>query len=108
MNNKDSKMTEYQQVIQGIMFGNFTAEQLACIGQALRHASAQLGRQNKRELRIGTAVKFTDSRKGRTFTGTVVEIKRKNVVVLTKRQDNPGLAFDTRYNVPAQLIEVAA
>jgi 20S proteasome alpha/beta subunit len=108
MNSKDSKMTEYQTVVNSIMFGNFTTEQLTCIGQALQHAKAQLGHQVKRELRIGSAVKFTDSRKGRTFTGIVVAIKRKNVVVLTKRQDNPGLAFDTRYNVPAQLIEVAA
>lgn len=99
-------MTTYQQVVQGIMFGNFTAEQLTCIGQALTHARAQLGRQVKRELRIGSVVSFTDNRKGRTFTGTVTAIKRKNVVVLAKRQDNPWLGLDTRYNVPANLIEV--
>lgn len=101
-------MTEYQKIVQGILFGKFTAEQLAGISQALRSASADLARQTKRELRIGTAVKFTDHRKGRTFVGTVVDIKRKNVVVLTKSQNNPGLSRDVRYNVPAQLIEVAA
>ena len=101
-------MTEYQTVVNSIMFGNYTSEQLASIGQALHHAKAQLGHQVKRELRIGSAVKFTDSRKGRTFTGTVVAIKRKNVVVLTTQKDNSWLRHDTRYNVPAQLIEVAA
>lgn len=106
MNTKESKMTTYQQVVQGIMFGNFTAEQLACISQTLVHARAQLGRQVKRELRIGSIVKFTDNRKGRTFKGTVTAIKRKNVVVLVKRQDNTWLRLDTRYNVPASLIEV--
>jgi 20S proteasome alpha/beta subunit len=67
-----------------------------------------LGRQNKRELRIGTVVTFDDNRKGLSYKGTVVAIKRKNVVVLAAQKDNSWLRHDTRYNVPATLIKMAA
>ena len=98
-------MVTYEQVVNAIMFGNFNTEQVQCLSQALRHRNAQLTKENKREVRIGSVVSFND-RSGRVYTGNVVAVKRKNVVVLTTVKDNRWLSRDTRYNVPAHLLRL--
>jgi hypothetical protein len=79
-----------------IMYGNFTNDQLNSIGDAIKFARANLVRQTKRSLTIGSKVKFTSNRNGMTYTGTVDRIKIKFAVVTTPLG---------RYNVPVSMLE---
>jgi hypothetical protein len=85
-----------QEINSAIMSGNFTNDQLASIGDAIRFARANLVRQTKRQLTIGSKVKFTSNRNGMTYLGTVDKIKIKFVLVNTPQG---------RYNVPASMLE---
>ena len=79
-----------------IVSGVFTNDDLNSIADALRYARAQLAKQTRRSLMLGDTVKFTSSRNGITYTGTVNKIKQKFVLVRT----NSGL-----FNVPANMLE---
>ena len=79
-----------------IVSGVFTNDDLNSIADALRYARAQLAKQTRRSLMLGDTVKFTSSRNGVTYTGTVNKIKQKFVLVRT----NGGL-----FNVPANMLE---
>ena len=79
-----------------IISGIFTNDDLNSIADALRYARAQLAKQTRRSLMLGDTVKFTSSRNGVTYTGTVNKIKQKFVLVRT----NAGL-----FNVPANMLE---
>lgn len=79
-----------------IVSGVFTNDDLNSIADALRYARAQLAKQTRRSLMLGDTVKFTSSRNGVTYTGTVNKIKQKFVLVRT----NSGL-----FNVPANMLE---
>lgn len=79
-----------------IVSGVFTNDDLNSIADALRYARAQLAKQTRRSLMLGDTVKFTSSRNGVTYTGTVNKIKQKFVLVRT----NAGL-----FNVPANMLE---
>ncbi len=87
-----------QDVNSAIMFGSFTNEQLNSIAAAIKYRRVQLARENKRELGVGSVVKFTHPKTGRVHTGNVVKIKIKNVQV------REGL---TTWNVPANMLTVA-
>ena len=87
-----------QEINSAIMSGNFTNDQLASIGDAIRFARANLVRQTKRQLTIGSKVKFTSNRNGLTYVGDVQKVKIKFVLVKT-----PGGLF----NVPANMLETA-
>jgi hypothetical protein len=87
-----------QEINSAIMSGSFTNDQLTSIGDAIRFARANLVRQTKRQLTIGSKVKFTSNRNGMTYTGTVDKIKIKFVLVNTPQG---------RYNVPASMLENA-
>jgi len=87
-----------QEINSAIMSGSFTNDQLISIGDAIRFARANLVRQTKRQLTIGSKVKFTSNRNGMTYTGTVDKIKIKFVLVNTPQG---------RYNVPASMLENA-
>ena len=90
-------MATIQEINQTIMFGNLTNEQLNSIIGAVKFARTQLLQQNKRSLRIGSDVKFVNSRNGQTVMGKVTSIKTKNVIVAA------GL---TNWRVPANLLEI--
>ncbi len=81
-----------------IMRGNFTNDELTSIIDAVKFARAQLGRAKLRSFARGDSVKFTSARNGRTYVGTVEDVKIKNVVVNTQ--------FG-RYRVPANMLESA-
>jgi len=89
-------MTSINDVNQAIMFGNFTNEQLESITQAIRYRRTQLGKEVKRAMAPGVAVKFYHPKQGRDITGTVNRIKQKYILVDTAQG---------RYNVPANLLE---
>ena len=81
-----------------IMHGNFTNDQLASIIDAVKYARAQLTQKNKRSLMLGATVKFTNTKNGLTFVGTVDKIAIKFVTVRTPQ----GL-----WKVPASMLSVS-
>jgi hypothetical protein len=89
-------MNSIDSVTQAIMYGNFSNEDLEAVSQAIRYRRAQLGREVKRAMAPGVAVKFYHPKQGRDITGTVNRIKQKYILVDTAQG---------RYNVPANLLE---
>jgi len=81
-----------------ILHGNFTNDQLISIIDAVKYARAQLTQKNKRSLMLGATVKFTSTKNGLTFVGTVDKIAIKFVTVRTPQ----GL-----WKVPANMLSVA-
>jgi hypothetical protein len=86
-----------QSINTEIIQGNFTNDQLSSIIDAVKFARARLGEVNKRALRLGATVKFTSSKTGMTYTGSVDKIAIKFVTVRT----SAGL-----WKVPANMLEV--
>ena len=87
-----------QTVNAEILAGNFTNEQLSSVIDAVKFARARLTEVNKRSLRVGGAVKFTSTKNGMTYNGTVDKIAIKFVTVRTQQ----GL-----WRVPANMLETA-
>lgn len=92
------QLSDQQVLCQKIMFGGFTNTELDGITQALQFARAQLAKATRRSVSVGDTVKFTSNRNGQTYTGTVEKVKIKYILVRTAVG---------RYNVPANMIEVA-
>jgi len=80
------------------MSGTLTNDDIERVAQALKHARAQVGREVKRQLAPGASVKFYHPKQNFYIAGTVNRIKQKYVLVDTPKG---------RYNVPANLLEVA-
>lgn len=87
-----------QDVNSAIMFGNFTNDQLDSIFAAVKYRRNQITRETKRELSVGSVVKFTHPKTGREHRGNVVKINIKKVQV------KEGF---TTWNVPANMLTVA-
>ncbi len=87
-----------QEINTAIIAGQFTNDQLTSIGDAIRYARAQLGKDKIREFRKGDTVKFTSAKRGCVVTGTVSKVAIKYVTVST----NQGL-----WKVPANMLEAA-
>ena len=85
-------------IITELMSGSLTNDDIERVAQALKHARAQVGRQVKRQLAPGASVKFYHPKQNFYIAGTVNRIKQKYVLVDTARG---------RYNVPANLLEMA-
>lgn len=83
-----------QEIVRAIVSGSFTADEVRSFYDAYRFASGQLCRKNTFTLRRGQTVKFT-GRGGVVVTGTVDEVKVKNVIVKVA---------NTRYRVPASML----
>ena len=98
------KLSTIQQVNQAIMFGDFTNDELNSINDAIKFARAQIAKQNKREMGVGTVVKFKNSRTGMTVTGTVKKVNRKFILV---NEQKSGSLFGSTWRVPASMLEVA-
>lgn len=81
-----------------IMRGGWTNDELSSMIDAIKFARAQLGRAKLRSFARGDSVKFTSQRNGRTYTGTVEDVKIKNIIV------NTGMG---RFKVPANMLEAA-
>jgi hypothetical protein len=81
-----------------ILEGGFTNDQLSSIIDAVKFARARVAEQNKRQLTIGSSVRFTSSKTGVTMRGTVNKIAIKYVTVATQQ------GF---WRVPANMLEVA-
>jgi hypothetical protein len=85
-----------QEIIRAIVTGSFTAEETRDFYDAYKFASNQLARKNTSNLQRGATVKFRD-RTGAEVTGTVQDVKIKNVIVKTARYS---------YRVPASMLTV--
>jgi uncharacterized protein YvpB len=92
-------MLTIKEINQAIMFGSFTSAELISIGDAIKFNRAQLNKQVKQSVTIGTNVKFTSNRNGMTYTGTVRKIAIKFITVDTGQ---------TLWKVPANMLEVVA
>ena len=90
------QLSTIQQINSAIMFGNFSNVDLESVISAVKFARASLAKQNKRAFQLGDSVKFTSSRNGLTYVGTVNKVKIKYILVRT-----PGGLF----NVPANMLE---
>ena len=86
-----------------IMFGDFNDEQLRSIGQAVTYRRNQILKANKREMTVGSKVKFV-GRQGRTVVGEVTKINRKFIIVREQPQSN-GI-FATNWRVPGNMLEL--
>lgn len=86
-------MTAHE-ISRAIINGDFKNEDLNTIIEAVKYARAQLVRTATRKLSPGDTVSFT-GRGGRTVTGTVSDIKIKNVIVSTTTG---------KWRVPANLL----
>ena len=98
-------MLTIKEINQAIMFGSFTSEELNSIGEALKFNRAQLVKQVKRSVTIGSTVKFTSNRDGTTYVGTVEKIAIKYVTV---RENNPRSSARGLWRVPASMLEMVA
>ena len=87
-----------KQIVNELMSGTLTNEDIEQVAQALKYARAQVGRQIKRQLTPGASVKFYHPKQNFYIAGKVNRIKQKYILV-----DTP----QGRYNVPANLLETA-
>ena len=87
---------DIKQINSAIMFGTWTNTELASMIDAVKWARGQLTKDVKNTLRIGSDVKFTSSKTGRTMEGKVNKIAIKYVTVATQQ----GL-----WKVPANMLE---
>jgi len=94
------RLSPILEVNQKIMFGEFTNTELDSIIDAVKFARAKIANQNKREMRVGTLVKFTSSRTGQLVTGTVKKVNIKYILVTETNEPRT-------WKVPANMLEVA-
>jgi hypothetical protein len=91
-------MTDISEINRAIISGNFTNDQLTSIIDAVKFARAQITKQNKYTLTVGTKVKFTNSRNGQTVVGNVRKVAIKFITVDTGQ---------TLWRVPANMLSAA-
>lgn len=83
-------------IIGAIKTSGFSNDDLNRIAESVRFARAELGRNRRDELSIGSTVQFKNG--GQIYFGTVEGIKIKNALVNTARG---------RYRVPMNMLTVA-
>jgi hypothetical protein len=86
-----------QEINSSIMFGDLTNEQLESVIMAVRYRRIQLSKYVKRNISVGSKVKFYNSKRNANLTGTVEKVAIKYVTV------NCGV---NRWRVPANMLEV--
>jgi hypothetical protein len=87
------------QINSAIIQGTFTNDQLNSILDAVKFARSRLAQQIKFTVRAGAEVKFTSSKNGVTYTGTVEKMAIKFATVKTAQG---------RWKVPANMLTVVA
>jgi len=80
-----------------IMLNGYSNAQLNELGDAIKYARNQLGREVKRSISIGDNVNFSDIKRGTNYTGSVIKINIKYVHVATSKGT---------YRVPANMLTV--
>lgn len=82
-------------ITRDIISGDYSNDELNKIVEAVKFARAQITKQNRRSLVVGTKVKFTSSRTGGDITGTVEKVAIKFITV----RSSGGL-----WKVPASML----
>jgi hypothetical protein len=82
-------------ITRDIMDGDYSNDELNRIAEAIKFARAQITKQNRRSLVVGTQVRFTNTRTGVVVTGTVDKVAIKFITV---RSSN------TLWKVPASML----
>lgn len=95
-----SQITTQQQVVQHIMFGNLSNDELNNIIDAVKFARANIAKVNIRTIRAGTSVQFTSSKTGKNVTGEVTKVGRK-FLIIREHGVNYG-----NWRVPANMVQV--
>ena len=90
---------DIKQINSVIMFGNLDNTELTSIIDAVKYRRSQLARETKRQISVGSSVKFTSSKTGQSVVGTVEKVAIKYVFV---RDPGRGL-----WKVPASMLPVA-
>ena len=90
---------DIKQINAAIMQGDFTNAELNTVIEAIKWNRAQLTRQAKQQLRIGSTVNFDSTKLGRNVTGVVTKIAVKYVTVNTAH----GM-----WRVPANMLQIIA
>jgi predicted metallo-beta-lactamase superfamily hydrolase len=88
------------QINTAIIQGNFTAEQLESIRDAVKFAAGKTARFNSVTIKVGSQVKITHAKLGGTVIGEVrkVKIKKADVFIPSK---------NVTYNVPLSMLTAA-
>lgn len=94
----------FQKIYNEIALGSFTNDQLNELAEAIRYRRNQILKANKRQLAVGSKVKFT-GRDGRTVLGEVTKINRKYVIVKEQPNSFNGGIFGTNWRVPGAMLE---
>ena len=84
------------ELCHSIRFSDLSNDDLNLISNAIRYRRSMLTEEQKHWLRPGLGVKFTNSRNGRVYSGHVVKVNRKYVMVATGVQT---------WRVPATMLE---
>lgn len=98
-----SKVDTYE-IREQIMFGNLSNDELDDILRAVKFAKAQIIKENKNTLTIGTTVKFTQTKTGKLVYGTVEKVNRKYIIV---KEQNSNRLVSSKWRVPAFMLEAA-
>ncbi len=88
---------DIRQINSAIMFGTWTDVELNSMLDAIKFARAGLQKRVKRGLSVGATVRFTSTKNGVTYQGSVEKIAQKFVTV------NAGPSG--RWKVPANMLE---
>jgi hypothetical protein len=88
---------DIKQVNSAIMFGTWTDIELRSMIDAIKWNRAQLQKQIKRSITIGTNVNFTSHKTGQNVTGVVTKIAIKYITVKT---------INGLWRVPANMLTV--
>jgi hypothetical protein len=92
-------MKSVQEINSAIIQGTFTNDELTSMIDAVKFARSRLTNQIKFQVRKGSSVKFTSTKNGVTYQGTVEKVAIKFATVNT----NLG-----RWKVPMNMLEVVA
>jgi hypothetical protein len=93
------------EVNHAIMLGDFTDEQLRSISMAVTYRRNQILSANKREMTLGSKVKFV-GRQGRTVIGEVTKINRKFIIVREQANCSNSSIFPVNWRVPGNMLEL--
>ena len=91
-----------QEINRAIISGTFSNEDLISMTDAIKFARSQLANKAKYTFKVGSTVKFTNTRSGTVVLGTVDKVNRKFIIV----REN-GKAFGGSWRVPANMLTAA-
>jgi hypothetical protein len=93
-------MVTLQEINSTIVSGEFNADELQRIIQAVQFARNQLDRKVKSAIRVGTRVEWDSTRRGHgVMTGTVLKVNPKYIVIDTGAGN---------WRVPASMLRIVA